>query len=137
MIDLFDGKPVGWSAGTSPDADLANSSLMKAALALRPGEGPIVHTDRGCHYRWDGWKTICADFGLTRSMSRKAKSPDNAACEVFYGRDWSGWTAEEFVALLETMMEWWSSGRLKGFRDEGPLRYDTIDGRRMRLGLAA
>lgn len=85
-------------------------------------------------------------LGLTRSMSRKATSPDNAACEgffgafkneVFYGRDWSGWTAEEFMALLEAMMRWWSSGRLKGFRDDGPLRYDTIDGRRMRLGLAA
>ena len=146
VIDLFDGKPVGWSAGTSPDADLANSSLMKAALTLRPGEGPIVHTDRGCHYRWDGWKTICADFGLTRSMSRKAKSPDNAACEgffgafkneVFYGRDWSGWTSEAFVGLIDAMMSWWSSGRLKGFRDDGSLRYDTIDGRRMRLGLAA
>lgn len=79
-------------------------------------------------------------------MSRKATSPDNAACEgffgafkneVFYGRDWSGWTAEEFMALLEAMMRWWSSGRLKGFRDDGPLRYDTIDGRPMRLGLAA
>ena len=146
VIDLFDGKPVGWSAGTSPDADLANSSLMKAALTLRPGEGPIVHADRGCHYRWDGWKTICADFGLTRSMSRKAKSPDNAACEgffgafkneVFYGRDWSGWTSEAFVGLIDAMMSWWSSGRLKGFRDDGSLRYDTIDGRRMRLGLAA
>lgn len=146
VIDLFDGKPVGWPAGLRPDAELANSSLRAAALSPGPGEGPIVRTDRGCHYRWDGWKAVCSDFGLTRSMSRKATSPDNAACEgffgafkneVFYGRDWSGWTAEEFMALLETMMRWWSSGRLKGFRDDGPLRYDTIDGRRMRLGLAA
>ena len=146
VIDLFDGRPVGWPAGTSPDAELANSSPRTAALSLGPGERPIVHADRGCHYRWDGWKAVCSDFGLTRSMSRKATSPDNAACEgffgafkneVIYGRDWSGWTAEEFMALLEAMMRWWSSGRLKGFRDDGPLRYDTIDGRRMRLGLAA
>lgn len=146
VIDLFDGKPVGWSVGLGPDADLANSSLLKAASTLGPDEAPIVHTDRGCHYRWDGWKAICADFGLTRSMSRKAKSPDNAACEgffgnfkneVFYGRDWSGWTAEAFMDLIDAMMSWWSRGRLKGFRDGGPLRYDTIDGRRARLGLAA
>lgn len=146
VIDLFDGRPVGWPAGTSPDAELANSSPRTAALSLGPGERPIVHADRGCHYRWDGWKAVCSDFGLTRSMSRKATSPDNAACEgffgafkneVFYGRGWSGWTAEEFMALLEAMMRWWSSGRLKGFRDDGPLRYDTIDGRPMRLGLAA
>ena len=146
VIDLFDGRPVGWPAGTSPDAELANSSPRTAALSPGPGERPIVHADRGCHYRRGGWKAVCSDFGLTRSMSRKATSPDNAACEgffgafkneVFYGRDWSGWTAEEFMALLEAMMRWWSSGRLKGFRDDGPLRYDTIDGRPMRLGLAA
>ena len=146
VIDLFDGRPVGWPAGLRPDAELANSSPRTAALSPGPGERPTVHADRGCHYRRGGWKAVCSDFGLTRSMSRKATSPDNAACEgffgafkneVFYGRDWSGWTAEEFMALLEAMMRWWSSGRLKGFRDDGPLRYDTIDGRRMRLGLAA
>lgn len=63
VIDLFDGRPVGWSAGTSPDAELASSSLRTAALSLGPGERPIVHADRGCHYRWDGRKAVCSDLG--------------------------------------------------------------------------
>ena len=86
VIDLFDGRPVGWSAGTSPDAGLANSSLEKACSQLRSGESPMVHTDRGCHYRWPGWKAICEEHGLVRSMSRKGRSPDNAAAEGFFGR---------------------------------------------------
>ena len=39
----------------------------------------VAHTDRGCHYRWPGWMAICERHGLARSMSRKGRSPDNAA----------------------------------------------------------
>jgi putative transposase len=39
----------------------------------------VVHSDRGCHYRWTGWLSRIADANLVRSMSRKGCSPDNAA----------------------------------------------------------
>ena len=80
VVDLFDGKPVGWAVGTSPDARLTESSLEMACATLGEGEAPVAHTDRGCHYRWPGWKAICGRHGLARSMSRKGTSPDNAAC---------------------------------------------------------
>ena len=146
VIDLFDGKPVAWSAGRRPDAELANSSLRKACASLPPGAAPLVHTDRGCHYRWEGWKGICRARGLERSMSRKGRSPDNAACEgffgrlkneFFHGRDWSGTSPERFIALLDAWMLRYSSARLREWRDGGGRTYDTIDGRRRRLGLAA
>lgn len=145
VIDLFDGKPVGWSISTSPNADLANESLARACATLRPGARPLVHTDRGSHYRWPGWKEICARYGLTRSMSRKGTSPDNAAMEgffgtlkneFFYGRDWSGYDADTFIALLDAWMARYSRVRLKAFREGGRTVYDTIDGRRRRLKLA-
>ncbi len=41
----------------------------------RGGEAPVAHTDRGCHYRWPGWKAICGRHGLARSMSRKGHQP--------------------------------------------------------------
>ena len=146
VIDLFDGKPVGWSISTRPDAELANSSLAAACSTLAPGEAPLVHTDRGGHYRWDGWKGICEAYGLTRSMSRKGRSPDNAAMEgffgrlkneFFYGRDWSGVGADAFIALLDAWMRRYSTARLRAFRIGGRTVYDTIDGNRRRLGLAA
>ncbi len=72
--------------------------------------------------------------------------PDNAACEgffgnlkneFFHGRDWSGWTAEAFMELLDGWMAAYSTVRLKAFREGGRTVYDTIDNRRRRLGLAA
>lgn len=146
VIDLFDGKPVGWSISPSPDASLANTSLEKACAQLGPGEHPMCHSDGGCHYRWPGWKAICEENGITRSMSRKGASPDNAACEgffgnlkneFFYGRDWSGVTYEEFASLLDWWMRRYSAWRLKAFHEDGRTVYDTIDGRRRRLGYAA
>ena len=122
VVDLFDGKPVGWAVGTSPDARLTESSLEMACATLGEGEAPVAHTDRGCHYRWPGWKAICGRHGLARSMSRKGTSPDNAACEgffgnlkneFFHGRDWSGWTAEAFMELLDGWMAAYSTVRLK------------------------
>lgn len=37
-------------------------------------------------YRWPGWIKRIQNAGLTRSMSRKGCSPDNSACEGFFGR---------------------------------------------------
>ena len=50
---------------------------------------------------------------------------------------WSGWTAEEFVGALGGYVRWYREGRLKAFREGGLTVYDTIRGRRERLGLAA
>ena len=145
VVDMSDGKPVGWAISGSPDAALADSSLLMACSQLKPGEHPVCHTDGGCHYRWPGWKRICEEHGIVRSMSRKGRSPDNAAAEgffgnlkneMFHGRDWRGVTQEQFIAILDWWMRWYSSGRLKAFREGGRTVYDTIDGRRRRLGLA-
>ena len=79
-------------------------------------------------------------------MSRKGSSPDNAAAEgffgrlkneFFYGRDWRGVSAEEFMGRLDGWMRFYGERRLKLFDDGEGKYYDTIDGRRRRLGLAA
>lgn len=54
MIDCFDGLPVSWTIGVSPNADLVNTMLDEAIITLKENERPIVHSDRGCHYRWPG-----------------------------------------------------------------------------------
>ena len=146
IVDLFDSKPVAWSIGLHPDAELANSSLEAACATLASDKRPWCHTDRGCHYRWPGWKRICAKHGIARSMSRKGRSPDNAAAEgffgrlkneFFYGRNWQGFSAEEFIERLDSWMRFYSEGRLKLFDDGEGKYYDTIDNRRRRLGLAS
>jgi len=52
MIDCFDGMVVSWTIGTSPDAELVNTMLDEAILHLSGDEHPIIHSDRGYHYRW-------------------------------------------------------------------------------------
>lgn len=146
VIDLYDTKPVGWSISAHPDSKLADSSLEMACGQLEEGKHPICHSDRGVHYRTASWKERCEAHGVIRSMSRKGCSPDNAACEgffgrlkneFFYGRDWKGVAEEGFMKALDAWMRYYSKGRLKAFRENGKVVYDTIDNRRARLGWAA
>ena len=47
MIDCHDGRIVAYTAGFSPNAELANRMLVKAAETLPEGAKPLVHSDRG------------------------------------------------------------------------------------------
>ena len=52
MIDCFDGMVVSWSIGTRPDAELVNTMLDAAIETVTASsERPVVHSDRGGHYR--------------------------------------------------------------------------------------
>lgn len=56
--------------------------MLDAAVEMVAGNDkrPVVHSDRGAHYRWPGLLFRIADAKLIRSMSRKGCQPDNAAC---------------------------------------------------------
>lgn len=141
IIDCFDGMPLSWTISTSPNAEMANSSLEGACGQLAEGERPKIHSDRGGHYRWPGWIEICKEHKLVRSMSRKGCSPDNARAEGFFGRlkveffcglDWEGVSIERFIDMLDEYMRWYREKRIKsdlGYRS--PLQY------RKDLGLLA
>ena len=140
LVDCFDGLLPSWSIGTSPDAELVNSMLGHAIATLRPNEHPMVHSDRGGHYRWSGWITRMEEAGLTRSMSRKACTPDNAACEglfgrikneMFYNRSWTGVSIDGFMDILDEYLHWYNEKRIKmSLGAMSPLEY------RNSLGLA-
>lgn len=141
LIDCFDGLPVSWTIGTSPNADLVNTMLLNAIAGLKDGEKPMVHSDRGAHYRWPEWIKIMDSNGLTRSMSKKGCSPDNAACEGFHGRikneffynvDWRDVSIDEFINLLDEYLHWYSDKRIKiSLGGLSPTEY------RKKLGLTA
>ncbi len=140
VIDCYDGMPVAWTIGTSPNAELANGMLTDACSTLRDGEKPIIHSDRGCHYRWPEWIRICRDNNLTRSMSAKGRSPDNAAAEGFFGRlkqeffhkrSFAGVSMDGFIGMLDGYMVWYRDKRIK--TEFGM----SIMDRRRELGLVA
>lgn len=64
VVDRFDGMVVSWTLSRSPDAGMADRMLLDAVVTLRDGERSVVHSDRGCHYRWPGWIRICEEHGL-------------------------------------------------------------------------
>ena len=142
IIDCFDGMVVSWTIGTSPDAELVNTMLDAAIETVAETTArPVVHSDRGGHYRWPGWLSRMSDAKLTRSMSRKACSPDNAACEGFFGRlknelfyprDWKGTTIERFIEVVDDYIRWYNEKRIKiSLGSLSPIEY------RVSLGLAA
>ena len=122
IVDCFDGLLVNWNISTSPDALLVNSMLDDAAKLLSVGEKPIIHSDRGVHYRWPGWIDRMEKNGFIRSMSKKGCSPDNSACEgvfgrikneMFYNADWSGVNISEFIGILNDYLYWYNEKRIK------------------------
>ena len=142
MIDCFDGLVVSWTIGTRPDADLVNTMLDTAIETVTNGtDRPIVHSDRGAHYRWPGWLARMSAAKLIRSMSRKGYSPDNAACEGFFGRlktelfyprNWAATTVAQFVETVNSYIHWYNEKRIKiSLGSRSPREY------RQSLGIAA
>jgi transposase InsO family protein len=74
-------------------------------------------------------------------MSRKACSPDNAACEgffgrlkieLFYARNWLSTTIEDYIAALNAYILWYNEDRIKiSLGARSPIEY------RRDLGLVA
>ena len=79
--------------------------------------------------------------GLTRSMSKKGCTGDNAACEGFFGRlkkemfynkDWPGVNIFEFMQELNDYISWYNEERIKtSLGNLSPVEY------RRKLGFAA
>ena len=73
-------------------------------------------------------------------MSRKGCSPDNAACECFFGRlktamfyprDWKATTIEQFIEVVDSYISWYNEKRIKiSLGSRSPIEY------RQSLGLS-
>ena len=122
IVDCFDGMLTSWTIGSSPNSALVNKMLDKAVEQLNENEHPIIHSDRGCHYRWPGWIERVENAGLERSMSQKGCPPDNAACEglfgrikneMFYNRDWYDTSIQQFIGILNEYLIWYNDRRIK------------------------
>jgi len=79
--------------------------------------------------------------GLVSSMSRKGRTPDDSACEgffgrlkneMFYGRPWHDVSVDGFMDALEASIHWYNEARIKmSLGGMSPLEY------RKKSGLAA
>ena len=134
-IKARDGKGVPLAAGRllrrqdrrihrrlQPQRGAGQPDAGESGLDAAGERASLVHSDRGRHCRWPGWLGLMERFGLTRSMSAKGRSPDNAAAEGFFGRmkteavypeKWEEHTRNEVLALVDEYIRWHDHERIK------------------------
>lgn len=154
MIDFYDNMPVTYTVSTSPNTELVNSMLTQAKEALNIEHQPMIHSDRGWHYRHKDWVELLTDHThnqgqcptcqpgkacdkawiIRPSLSRLGNSGDNARVEGFFGlikRELYAadirpekLTAEEFIRYLEDYLDWFVHHRLTTASPDG--KYTTL-----------
>lgn len=110
---------------------LSRMSWKLSRTVLRRGKGsnPFSLVD----YRWPGWIERMEKAKLIRSMSKKGCSPDNSACEGFFGRlknemfygfSWTGVSIAQFMEQLDKYIKWYAEKRIKlSLGGKSPLDY--------------
>ena len=79
------------------------------------------------------WIERMEKYNLIRSMSKKGYSPDNSACEgffgrlkneMFYGRSWVNVSVERFIRILDNYIHWYNEERIKiSLKGMSPVEY--------------
>jgi putative transposase len=83
-MDLYSRRIVGWALSDRLTTDLVAAALRMAIERRRPPAGLTHHSDRGCQYASEAFRSMLSKHGLIASMSRKGNAYDNAPTESFY-----------------------------------------------------
>jgi putative transposase len=84
FIDLFSRIVVGWDLSDSLERHSMIRAFNKALWRRRPGQGLLVHSDRGVQYASADFRKLLKKNKCVQSMSRKGNCWDNAVAESFF-----------------------------------------------------
>ncbi len=84
FIDLFSRLVVGWDLSDSLERHSTIRAFNKAIQKRRPGQGVMVHSDRGVQYASREFRAVLQKHRFIQSMSRKGNCWDNAVAESFF-----------------------------------------------------
>jgi putative transposase len=84
ILDLYSRFVVGWAISAVNDRHLALRALDMALKRRCPQAGLLHHSDQGCTYASDDYRTRLARHGITCSMSRRGNCYDNAVMESWF-----------------------------------------------------
>jgi transposase InsO family protein len=86
ILDLWDGKVIGWAMSEELTAEPVSRALAMAAGNRQTREGLIFHSDQGVQYCSEEFRStlyrVCPS--VRQSMSRKGNCRDNACAESFF-----------------------------------------------------
>jgi len=86
VMDLWSRKIVGWAMADHLRSELVVSALQMAQTQRRPGQGLLVHSDRGVQYASRETRELLEHHGWEASMSRSGNPYDNAWMESAIGK---------------------------------------------------
>jgi len=84
IMDLHSRFIVGWALSAVNDRHLTLNALEKAVKRRCPDAGLLHHSDQGCTYASEDYRSRLAQHGITCSMSRRGNGYDNAVMESWF-----------------------------------------------------
>ena len=86
VMDRWSRKIVGWAMADHLRSALVVSALQMAQTQRQPGQGLLVHSDRGVQYASRETRAFLEQHGWLASMSRPGNPYDNAWMESAIGK---------------------------------------------------
>ena len=112
VTDLFARKIVGWAIADHMKTSLVVDAIRQAVEDRRPGPGLchpddvrradalLLHSDRGCQFTSEAFRTMLGPLGIRQSMSRVGECYDNAVAESVFGSLKGEWIDHEHYTGL-------------------------------------
>ena len=86
VLDAFSRKIVGWSVDSTQTTALVTNALGMATRRRDPGDGLVIHFDRGVQFTSWAYSQKVRDAGIAPSIGAVDCPYDNAVVEAFWGR---------------------------------------------------
>ena len=84
ILDLYSRFVVGWAVSAVNDRHVVLRALDMALKRRCPQAGLLHHSDQGCTYASEDYRTRLARHGIACSMSRRGNCYDNAVMESWF-----------------------------------------------------
>lgn len=137
FLDLFTRKAVGFSMADNMRTELVLNALDMALgrQHLIAGEELVSHSDRGCQYAAEVYRSRLDELGMTISHSRRANCYDNAFAESFFHtlkvelvhRNKFKTRKEAMDAIFEYIEVWYNRQRLhSSLGYQTPIEYEQL-----------
>lgn len=132
ILDLFDRKIIGWSLSNGMSSEKTTIPAFEMAVNNRKIIDELIfHSDRGVQYANKSFTTVVNSYpNVTRSMSHKGSSIDNAVAESFFNtlkreliRKLPLLSKEEMkIQIYDFIENWYNKKRI-----HSSLNYKTIE----------